>query len=70
MQLTFDVKDEYVKAYIEALEKLSNADPLNKEAYRLVSKTFKKAGETVLSAIEERLESVITVQGYEQKIQE
>ena len=68
MQLTFEVKDEYVKAYIEALEKLSNADPSNKEAYRLVSKTFKKTGETVLSAIEERLEEVIEVQGYEQKL--
>lgn len=67
MQLTFEVKDEYVKAYIEALEKLSNADPSNKEAYRLVSKTLKKAGETVLSAIEERLEAVVTVQGYEHK---
>lgn len=67
MQLTFDVKDEYVKAYIEALEKLNNADPSDKESFRLVSKTFKKAGETVLSAIEELLESVIIVQGYEHK---
>ena len=68
MQLSFEVKDEYVKAYIEALEKLNNADPSDKEAYRLVAKTFKNVGATVLSAIEERLEEVIEVQGYEQKI--
>lgn len=68
MQLSFEVKDEYVKAYIEALEKLNDADPSDKEAYRLIAKTFKNAGATVLSAIEERLEEVIQVQGYEQKI--
>ena len=67
MQLTFEVKDEYVKAYIEALEKVHTVDPSDKEA-RLVMKTFKNAGATVLSAIEERLEEVIEVQGYEQKL--
>ena len=68
MQLTFEVKDEYVKAYIEALEKLNNADPSDKNTLKLVAKTFKNADATVLSAIEERLEEVIEVQGYEQKL--
>ena len=68
MQLSFEVKDEYIKAYIEALEKVNTADISDKEAFRLVMKTFKNAGATVLSAIEERLEEVIEVQGYEQKI--
>ena len=68
MQLSFEVKDEYVKAYIEALEKLNNADPSDKTTLKLVAKTFKNAGATVLSAIEERLEEVIEVQGYEQKL--
>jgi phosphomannomutase len=68
MQLSFEVKDEYVKAYIEALEKLNDADPSDKNTLKLVAKTFKNAGATVLSAIEERLEEVIQVQGYEQKI--
>ena len=68
MQLSFEVKDEDIKAYVEALEKLNNADPSDKEAFRLVKKTFKNAGITVLSAIEENLESVIQVQGYEQKL--
>ena len=67
MQLSFEVKDEYVKAYIEALEKLNNADPSDKNTLKLVAKTFKNAGATVLSAIEECLEEVIEVQGYEQK---
>ena len=35
MQLTFEVKDEYVKAYIEALEKLNNADPSDKNTLKL-----------------------------------
>lgn len=68
MQLSFEVKDEYVKAYIEALEKLNNADPSDKNTLKLVAKTFKNTGATVLSAIEERLEEVIEVQGYEQKL--
>ena len=68
MQLSFEVKDEYVKAYIEALEKLNNADPSDKNTLKLVAKTNKNAGATVLSAIEERLEEVIEVQGYEQKL--
>jgi predicted glycosyltransferase involved in capsule biosynthesis len=68
MQLSFEVKDEYVKAYIEALEKVNTADISDKEAFRLVMKTFKNAGATVLSAIEEHLEEVIEVQGYEQKL--
>ena len=68
MQLSFEVKDEYVKAYIEALEKVNTADISDKEAFRLVMKTFKNAGATVLSAIEENLEEVIEVQGYEQKL--
>ena len=68
MLLTFDVKDEYIKAYIEALDKLNNVDMSDKEACRLATQTFKYSGKTILSAIEERLEEVIQVQGYEQKV--
>lgn len=61
MKLTFDVKDEYISAYLEALEKLNITDPSDKQASRLASQTFKFAGKTVLANIEEKLEEVITV---------
>ena len=68
MLLTFEVKDEYIRAYIEAQEKLNNADPSERESIKLINKTFRNAGKTVLSAIEEKLEEAINVQAYEQKI--